>query len=284
MSRFSELKAQGRFVRFPTPRSRIKGHFRGDAPRRPPHLGDGMRFQRQTVTHAAFMVAAIIGLSACDAPSSNAATETTSTQISPPAKALNLGKWQVSESVDPMTDRKIIRVIQQANDTDVVLSIACSKENAWVHIAWNEFLGGQQIGDITSTKGDQFELKDVTYRIGDGQPVTSEMLVLADRTTTQVDGAVALIEKVRAANRLVLQTQPYNENPKTVVFDTTGLTEILNAKRPECDWYVRDIIRAEYAEKKRFAEEEAKNNPLPPPTAPEPQKPLRTPDPDALIK
>lgn len=231
----------------------------------------------------AFIFIAIAGLSACDAPSSNAESDATDTSAVQPVKALNLGKWRVLENVDPMTDQKVIRVTQQADGTDVTLSIACSKQSAWVHIAWNEFLGGQQINDVYSTKGEKFELKDVIYRVGDGQPVTTEMLVLDDRTTTQVDGAVAFIEKVRSANRLVLQTQPYNENPKTVVFDATGLTEILNAKRPECDWYVTDLIRAEYAEKRRLAEEEAKKNP-PPPAKPVVQQSWPLPSEDARTK
>jgi len=196
---------------------------------------------------------------------------------------LDLGKWRLMEKVDPMTDQKVIRVYQQAEGSDVILSIACSKENAWVLVLWEDFLGGQRIKNVLSTQGEQFELKNVTYRIGDRQPVTEEMLVLDDRTTTQVGEAGRFIEQVRTANRLVMQTQPYNENPMTVVFDTTGLTEILNAKRPECDWYVRDIIRAEYAEKKRLVEEEAKRNP-PPPATPVPQKPMPMPDQDALIK
>lgn len=222
----------------------------------------------------------VAGLSSCDPASGNASYETAAPDTSP---MLNLGKWQLSEKVDPMTDQKVVRVYQQAEGSDVILSIACSKQNAWVHVLWEDFLGGRRIKNVLSTQGEEFEIKNVTYRVGDSQPITQEMAVLNDRKTTQFGDVVSFIEQVRTSNRLVLQTQPYNENPKTVVFDTTGLTNILTAKRPECDWYVRDILRAEYAEKKRLADEEAKKNPFPP-AKPVPHKPMPMPDPDALIK
>ncbi|ANM16335.1 hypothetical protein AMK06_CH01405 [Rhizobium sp. N541] len=230
--------------------------------------------------------AVVVGLSACDPASGNAASTTSPAEADLSTKAQNLGKWNVSEAVNPMTDQKVIQLLVQADDEAVALSIICSKQSAWVHVFWGDFLGGERFDNIGSLEGGQIEVKDVTYRIGEGAPVTEEMLVLDDRTTTQVGDADGFVEKVRTANRLVLQTQPYNKNPKTVVFDTTGLTEVLKAKRPECDWYVRDINRAELAEKRRLAEEDAKKNP-PLPTvevAPAARGPMAMPTEDALAK
>lgn len=161
-----------------------------------------------------------------------------------------------------MSDRKIARVRLRAEDGNVTIVIACTRDSGWVHVQWNEFLGGQKINNFEKP-GEQFELKPITYRIGDGKPVTEDTLVLDDRTTSQLSDDVKFVEKVRAANRLVLQIQPYNKNPTTVVFDTTGLTEALNVKRPECDWYVDDIVKAEFWEKRRLEDEEAKRNPPP---------------------
>ncbi|WP_141502406.1 hypothetical protein, partial [Rhizobium sp. J15] len=235
--------------------------------------------------HAQIMLlgAVVCSLSACDPASGKVSNTTAPAEAALPAKALNLGKWTVSEEVDPMTDQKIIRLLVRADDQEVALSIACSKESAWVHVFWGDFLGGERFDKISGQEGEQYEVKDVTYRIGKGTPVTDEMLVLDDRTTTQVGDADGFVEKVRTANRLVLQTQPYNKNLKTAVFDTTGLTEILKAKRPECDWYVRDINRAESAEKRRLEEEDTKKNPRPPTVevGPAPRGPMAMPTEDA---
>ncbi len=182
-----------------------------------------------------------------------------------------------------MTDKKVVRINLIANEGNVILSVACTKEDAWVQIHWGQFLGGEQITIADSVEGKQFEEKAVTYRVGDGKAVNDSMIVLGNRTSTQVSRTEAFIEQVRTADKLALQTQPYNEDPLTAVFETKGLTDALNANRPECDWFVRDIIRAEFAEKRKISAEQAKHNSASRTTL-SPQKSFLMPTEDALAK
>jgi len=160
----------------------------------------------------------------------------------------DFGKWQVRANVDPMTDQKIVTMSLVAEDMDatdpdaVTLIVQCSKENGAAGIAWqHRFLGGEKVGEFTS--------KEMTLRIDQGQPFTEDWLVLDDGTTTRIPNVERLITRVRDAERFVVQTTPYSELPVTAVFDVKGLRDALLAHRPECDWFIRDILWEEYQQK-----------------------------------
>ncbi|WP_156932700.1 hypothetical protein [Rhizobium sp. IBUN] len=160
----------------------------------------------------------------------------------------DFGKWQVRANVDPMTDQKIVTMTLVAEDVDaidldpVTLILQCSKENGAAGIAWqHRFLGGEKIGEFTT--------KEMTLRIDKGQPFAEDWQVLDDGTTTRIPSVERLITRVREAERFVVQTTPYNELPIAAVFDVRGVKDALLAHRPECDWFIRDLLWEEYQQK-----------------------------------
>ncbi|MBD9627551.1 hypothetical protein IB279_31840 [Ensifer sp. ENS06] len=187
-------------------------------------------------------ICATIGLTACEPVNGQPTGDTASISD---ASVPDFGKWSIYRQIDPMTDKKIVS-IQLAAESDgnrmgVLLSIYCSKDNGWATVRWNEFLGGKDYGGL--------EVKEVTYRLGDTQPVSDEWAVLDDRSTSRITDAPKFIMKVRDTEKLVLRVEPYQELPKTAVFNTKGLKAALTANLPECDWYMRDIQWAEYQAK-----------------------------------
>jgi hypothetical protein len=160
----------------------------------------------------------------------------------------NFGKWIVRTGNDPMTDQKTVTMLLTADDMDasdpeaVKLILQCSKENGAAGVAWqHRFLGGEKVGEFTT--------KEMTLRIDKGQPFAEDWQVLDDGTTTRIPSVERLITRVREAERFVVQTTPYNELPIAAVFDVRGLKDALLAHRPECDWFIRDILWEAYQQK-----------------------------------
>ncbi|MGG7577607.1 hypothetical protein [Rhizobium sp. Nf11,1] len=189
-------------------------------------------------------IGAAIGLTACDLAHSQTSAENA---VTSDAAVPSFGKWSVYSETDPMTDKKIIAIrLAAENDgggSDVLLSVYCSKFNGWSTVRWNKFLGGEREGGV--------EMKEVTYRLGNAQPVVVEWPVLENRSTTRIADAPKFITQVRETEKLVLRIEPYQELAVTAVFDTKGLKAALLANSPECDWYVRDIRWAEYQAKQK---------------------------------
>jgi type VI secretion system protein VasI len=147
-----------------------------------------------------------------------------------------------------MTDQKIVTMSLAADGKDasnpnaVILMLTCSKENGAVGIAWeHQFLGGED-----NSYG---RYKEITFRADKSAPFAEDWRVLDDGTTARADDAAGFIKKVRNGSRLVAKVAPYQEQPITVVFETTGLLEALMSARPECDWFIRDVLWEQYQQK-----------------------------------
>lgn len=150
------------------------------------------------------------------------------------ANAADFGKWQVKLHADPMNDSSIALVMIQSEADDVTLGLNCRKDTDDVGIIWRRFLGGEEINGE--------EQKDIIYRVDQGQPIVATWKVMPDRTTVRAFTPEGFVREIRDSSRLVLQVEPYQEMPLTVVFETKGLRDALLATTPECDWFVRDIL------------------------------------------
>ncbi|MHA3913861.1 type VI secretion system-associated protein TagO [Halovulum sp. GXIMD14793] len=79
----------------------------------------------------------------------------------------------------------------------------------------------------------------VAYRVGSETPKTrsfeadtsNRSLGLWDPTT-----AIAFISELKKADELIMRFTPYNQPPKEVVFNTTGLETALTPLREACGW------------------------------------------------
>ena len=209
----------------------------------------GVDRSKRVLTSLAVVPIMAGALSACDVfdGQSNQAPIDISSAV-PSVTAPDFGEWQVSESVNPLNDQKSVNITLLSQEGGYTLGVICRGDASLSAVMWNEFLGGNKVGE--------YELKKVTYRIGGGKASEAEWLVEGDRTTTSILFPEDFIDEVRTSNNLVLQTSPYNSLPKTAVFDTTGLTAVLNAHRPDCNLFLRDILYAEKLE--RLEAEKAK--------------------------
>ena len=174
-------------------------------------------------------------LAACEAGDDQTANEeramasSATLHVVPP----NFGKWQVIKKTDPLSDEVNVSIILEAPDSGITFGVVCNERSSAAGAIWEDFLGGEEIG------GEKYQ--PVVYRVGDAEPVSDKWEVLADNQSTRIPTPREFVDKVRGANRLVLQTQPFEDMPKTAVFDTTGLTEALKANRPECDWFLSGV-------------------------------------------
>lgn len=225
-------------MRFATPRSpEIEGAIsRGRTAMTAP-IGGTMFFIGIGELRAAATRTLVFGilagtLAACEAGEDQPANEeramasSDTTQVAPP----NLGKWQVIKKTDPLSDEVNVSIVLAAPDSGITFGVVCNERASAAGAIWEDFLGGEEIG------GEKYQ--PVVYRVGDAEPVSDKWEVLADNQSTRIPTPREFVDKMRGANRLVLQTQPFEEMPKTAVFDTTGLTEALKANRPECDWFL----------------------------------------------
>ncbi|WLR93881.1 hypothetical protein [Shinella zoogloeoides] len=171
-------------------------------------------------------------LTACEAGDSQSANEeraTTSSDTSNVAPP-NFGKWEVTKSTDPISDEIDVSIVLTAEDSGVVFGVLCNERSSAVAAIWQDYLSGEKIGAE--------KYQPIVYRVGNAQPSSDMWEILADPKITRTTMPREFVNEVRASNRLVLETQPYKEMPKTAVFDTTGLTEVLKANSPECDWFL----------------------------------------------
>jgi type VI secretion system protein VasI len=160
----------------------------------------------------------------------------------------SFGKWSVRTGEDPMTDQKIVTMSVTADGKDAVepnavtLILQCSKENGAIGISWkHQFLGGEELS--------YGRYKDVTFRADKSSPFSEAWRVLEDGTTMRADMPEQFVKKIRGSARLVVQVTPFQEQVATVVFETAGLLDALSNSRPECDWFIRDVLWEQYQQK-----------------------------------
>lgn len=172
-------------------------------------------------------------LAACDAADGQpakeerATTSSNTSNVEPP----DFGKWEVVKSTDPISDEVNVSIILTANDSGIAFGVLCNERSAAVAAIWQDYLSGEEIGGV--------KYQPILYRVGKAQPASDMWEILEDPKITRSTMPREFIAEGRASNRLVLETQPYKELPKTAVFDTTGLTEVLKANSPECDWFLK---------------------------------------------
>lgn len=150
------------------------------------------------------------------------------------AKAVN-GEWTVLEDVNPVDDSKTTYVSlvsgegSNAGGTGVVLAVRCQSKKTEVFVDWKEYLGDDS-HDVYN------EWKRVTVRVGSEPAKTERWGVSTDSKATFAPSSVALAKRIAKADRLVLETVPYGENPATAVFTLKGANNALKGVADNCGW------------------------------------------------
>jgi len=137
------------------------------------------------------------------------------------------GKWHVSIDVNPIDDSKSVTLSLNADSGQnkwkkgISLIARCRSNTTEMYINWQDYLGGEA---------------RVLTRVGDSKALTSEWSLSTDKKATFRRAPITFLKKMLAANKLIAQVTPYNDNPITVVFDTSGLQNAIKPLRSTCGW------------------------------------------------
>lgn len=140
-------------------------------------------------------------------------------------------KWVIREKTDPLTDNSVYTAMILADSgkgrygNHISLLIRCENNTTEMYINWASYLGRDDIS--------------VTYRIGKDKAVTSRWGLSTDSKATFFPGSPipALKEIIESDTpSLVANLTPYNSNPITAVFNTSGAKEALSDIRESCGW------------------------------------------------
>ena len=139
-----------------------------------------------------------------------------------------IGAWDVSENSNPMDDTKTVVLAldstQGQNRLGRVpfLIMRCQSMKTSLYIGWNDYLGSDR--------------QRVNIRIGTKKAKSESWPLSTDKTATFSPAPVSLIKQMLKADKLVMQTTPYNESPVTAVFPLAGLDEAIKPLRKVCIW------------------------------------------------
>jgi type VI secretion system VasI family protein len=149
------------------------------------------------------------------------APQTTSPEVK------NTGSWRVSDETNPIDDSRTVTLILEATsgkskwNKNVFLVARCKSNTTNLYIGWNDYLGSEAY---------------VLTRIGNNKAVTSEWSLSTDSQATFHTEPIPFLKNMLGANKLIAQITPYNENPVTAIFDTSGLKNALKPLRETCNW------------------------------------------------
>lgn len=150
------------------------------------------------------------------------------------AKAVN-GEWTVREDVNPVDDSKTTYASLASGEgssgggTSVVLTVRCQSKETEVFANWSDYLGDDS-HDVYN------DWKRVTVRVGSEPAKTERWDISTDSKGTFAPSPVSFAKRIAKADRLVLETVPYGENPATAVFTLKGANNALKSVADNCGW------------------------------------------------
>jgi type VI secretion system protein VasI len=139
------------------------------------------------------------------------------------------GKWDVTESVNPVDDTKTVILSVTAGNVksqyskDIDLILRCKSGQTEVYVSWNSFLGSGQIETI--------------MRLDSKPAEHSSWSLSSDNEAAFYPGnTVKFIKSLMKTSEVVAQVTPYDASPVTAIFDTTGLSSIIKPLSEACKW------------------------------------------------
>ena len=122
-------------------------------------------------------------------------------------------------------DSKTVTLILEADSgkdrwgNAVYLIARCKSNQTDLFINWNDYLGSEA---------------DVLTRVGNNKAVTQRWSLSTDNQATFHSNPIPFLKKMLQSTKLVAQVTPYNENPVTAIFNTTGLENAIKPLRETC--------------------------------------------------
>ena len=138
-----------------------------------------------------------------------------------------VGYWLIRHETNPIDDSKTVELTLFPKETpvrakDIVSLVArCKSNKTEVYISWNDYLGRNS---------------DVLTRIGKNKAKTERWSLSTDSQATFNNNPIKLLKDMMEADSLIAQITPYNDNPKTVVFNTIGLVNAIKPLQEVCGW------------------------------------------------
>lgn len=139
----------------------------------------------------------------------------------------NTGKWKVKVATNPIDDTKSVTLSLVADSghkntrRPIVLIARCKSGNTDLYISWSEYLGRDA---------------EVLTRVGTHKAITSPWSMSTDKKATFAPKPEVLLKEILDSNKFIAQITPYNESPRTAIFDTTGLENAIHPLKETCGW------------------------------------------------
>jgi len=131
----------------------------------------------------------------------------------------NTGDWQLQSKNNPLDDSKTVVAALQANqgtnsyNEKPVLVARCQSNKITFYINWGEYLGDNA---------------RVTFRIDKNETKTTTWSLSTDSKATFFPRhTIDFLRKLEHSGRFVAQITPYDSNPITAVFNTSGADKII---------------------------------------------------------
>ncbi len=138
------------------------------------------------------------------------------------------GKWTISVDEDPITDAKKVSALLRSNDYaetrsgKTFLVIRCYLNDIEAYVSFDDYMTDSAVVDSRIDKQTPEKLV--------WQSSTDKTAVFYPRN------AKLLLRSLFSADRFVVRATPYNESPKTLIFDVKGLHNAIYQHGDACKW------------------------------------------------
>lgn len=146
-----------------------------------------------------------------------------------PISFKGVGKWKKNINTDPITDEQVIvgslksEGSSQTYRNNTGLYIRCDAGKVDIYVDFDDYLGNEYFS--------------VTSRVDKKEPFTLLWGLSTDKEAAFFPrDTKTLMRELFAAERFVVRATPYNENPKTLIFDVKGVYNLFEAHRKTCLW------------------------------------------------
>jgi len=138
------------------------------------------------------------------------------------------GRWQKIVEIHPQDRTRVVQMMIEAqnhlpeqNDL-AALVLSCQKGETDAYIIWRLYLGTYDL--------------DLTWKAGTAPEVTETWSLSTDNEAVFAPDAIQFIKQLMIYDVLMVKTTPFNSEPLTLVFDTTGLDQEVDDLRKACKW------------------------------------------------
>lgn len=142
--------------------------------------------------------------------------------------------WLLTTTTNPVDDSTttilIIDPEQGSNRRgSYTLTARCKSNKTELYVNWHDYVGDDS-NDVYS------DWKNVLVRVGDKEATTQRWDISTDKRATFANHAIPLLREIAKADKLLIQTTPYNESPARAIYDTKGLNAPIGKIAKACNW------------------------------------------------